>query len=103
MTDLIAPILAEVPNSGIVQLPGRRFPGVVVQGDSLSSMFDELASALVHAKNRGDEEAYYATFAVASRLQELLAAYEDTLRAIGSSLPYSASIKTRQVHDDFAP
>jgi len=102
MTDLTAPILAEVPNSGIVQLPGRRFPGVVVQGDSLSSMFDELASALRHAKQRRDAEAYYATFAVASRLQELLAAYENTLGAIGSSLPYAASIKTRQVHDDFA-
>jgi hypothetical protein len=103
MTDLSAPILAEVPNSGIVQLPGRRFPGVVVQGDSLSSMFDELASALRHAKHRRDEKGYYATFAVASRLQELLAAYENTLGAIGSSLPYSAAIKTRQVHDDFAP
>jgi hypothetical protein len=102
MTDLIAPILAEVPNSGIVQLPGRRFPGVVVQGDSLSSMFDELALALRHAKHRRDEEGYYATLAVASRLQELLAAYENTLSAIGSSLPYSAPIKTRQVHDDFA-
>ena len=103
MTDLSAPILAEVPNSGIVQLPGRRFPGVVVQGDSLSSMFDELSSALGHAKDRRDEEAYYATFAVASQLQDLLAAYENTLGAIGSSLPYSASIKTRQVRDDFAP
>ena len=102
MTDLSAPILAEVPNSGIVQLPGRRFPGVVVQGDSLSSMFDELASALGHAKSRRDEEAYYATLAVASQLQDLLAAYENTLSAIGSSLPYSESIKTRQVHDDFA-
>jgi hypothetical protein len=103
VTDLSAPILAEVPNSGIVQLPGRRFPGVVVQGDSLSAMFDELASALGHAKNRRDEGAYYATFAVASQLQDLLAAYENTLGAIGSSLPYSESIKTRQVHDDFAP
>jgi hypothetical protein len=102
MTDLSAPILAEVPNSGIVQLPGRRFPGVVVQGDSLSSMFDELASALGHAKRRRDEEAYYATLAVASQLQDLLAAYENTLGAIGSSLPYPASIKTRRVHDDFA-
>lgn len=102
MTDLIAPILAEVQNSGIVQIPGRRSPGVVVQGDSLSSMFDELASALGHAKNRRDEEAYYAAFAVASQLQDLLATYENTLGAIGSSLPYSASIKTRRVHDDFA-
>jgi hypothetical protein len=102
MTDLSAPILAEVPNSGIVQLPGRRFPGVVVQGDSLSSMFDELASALGHAKHRRDGEAYYATFAVTSQLQDLLAAYENTLGAIGTSLPYPVSIKTRQVHDDFA-
>jgi len=102
MAELSAPILAEVPNSGIVQLPGRRFPGIVIQGDSLSSMFDQLASALSHAKHRRDQEAYYATFEVASRLQELLVAYENTLGAVGSSLPYSVSIKRRQVHDDFS-
>jgi hypothetical protein len=27
-------------NSAVVRVPGRRFPGVVIQGDSLSILFD---------------------------------------------------------------
>lgn len=102
MASLSAPILAEVPNSGIVQLPGRQFPGIVVQGDSLSSMFDDLASALRCAKAQRDEDAYYSIYVVASRFQELLGAYEAAVSATGSRLPYTTPISSRQVHDDFA-
>jgi hypothetical protein len=102
MASLSAPILAEVPNSGIVQIPGRRFPGVVVQGDSLSAMFDDLASALLSAKTRGDEDAFYAIFIVASRFQDMLIAYEAALKATGAELPYSTPITSRLVRDDFA-
>jgi hypothetical protein len=102
MASLSAPILAEVPNSGIVQLPGRQFPGIVVQGDSLSSMFDVLASALRSAKAQRDEEAFYSIYEVASRFQELLGAYELALKASGSRLPYTTPISSRQVRDDFA-
>jgi hypothetical protein len=32
MADDVAKILSHVPNSGIVQMPGRKFPGIVMQG-----------------------------------------------------------------------
>src|SRR5262245_41634599 len=103
MANLSAQILSDVPNSGVVQLPGRQFPGVVVQGDSLSSMFDDLSLALRQAKAQRYEEAYYSILSVASRMQELLGAYEATLKQAATRLPYSTSISARQVHDDFAP
>ena len=102
MNDESAPIVAHVPNSGIVHMPGRRFPGIVVMGDSLSSMFDKLADSLIGAKRSQDEESYYSIFMVAERMQELLSAYEQALSATGNPLPYSTPINERLIHDDFA-
>jgi hypothetical protein len=101
MSDLSAPIVAHVPNSGIVHLPGRRFPGVVIQGDSLSQMFDDLVDALNAAKVRGDEDSYYGIFMVAERMQELLNAYEGALRSVGMDRPYPVAIADRTISDDF--
>ena len=33
-----AEILSHIPNSGIVHLPGRRFPGIVLQGDTVFNL-----------------------------------------------------------------
>jgi hypothetical protein len=40
MSSDAAQVLSHVPNNVIVQLSGRRFPGIVIQGDTLSNMFD---------------------------------------------------------------
>ena len=96
-----AQILASIPNSGVVQMPGRRYPAVVIQGDTLSQMFDDLAEALKGAKLSRDEESYYAVFAVAERFQHLLSAYEEALAASGHDRPYPVAIATRLVSDDF--
>ena len=101
MNDESAPIVAHVPNSGIVHMPGRRFPGIVVMGDSLSSMFDKLADALIGAKKYKDEESYYSILIVAEKMQELLSAYEQALSATGTKLPYSTPIAERFIHDNF--
>jgi hypothetical protein len=82
MASLTASILAEVANSAVAQLPGRNFPGVVIQGDSLSAMHDALVKALSGAKNHRDEKAYYALLELAERTQGLMAAYEQTLDAV---------------------
>jgi hypothetical protein len=88
-----AQILSHIPNSGIVQLPGRRFPGVVIQGDTLSNLFDGARYLLAQFRTLRDEERYYecslmlAVAATGGRLQH----YEQTLaQAAGNpSLPYS--------------
>jgi hypothetical protein len=101
MTNDVARILAEVPNSGVVQMPGRRFPALVIFTDSLSQMFDDLAGALKGAKNSRDEESYYGILMAAERIQDLLSAYEEVLMASGIERPYAVPIGERLVHDSF--
>ena len=102
MATEVAQILLPVPNSGIVQMPDRRLPGIVIQGDSLSQLFDDLVCGLRQAKQHRDEEAYYSLLMCAQRMQDLLTAYEEALKQSGLDLPYMVSIKTRLVADDFA-
>lgn len=41
MTDF-ATLLSPATNFSVVQLPGRKFPGVVVQGDTLNSLVSSI-------------------------------------------------------------
>ena len=101
MPEDTAQILSHVPNSGIVQLPGRRFPGIALQGDSLSIMFDHAAICVREFKRLRQEEAYFEALQLAETLQEHLIHYEETLRQRGAQLPYTVSIRERLVSDDY--
>ncbi|MEK7413938.1 MAG: hypothetical protein AAB263_11545 [Planctomycetota bacterium] len=101
MASDIALILSHIPNSGIVQLPGRRFPGIVMQGDTLSNIFDSARSLLAEFKRLRDEERYYETLMFTEQLQAQLVHYEETLQARCMQLPYTVSIRERKVTDDF--
>lgn len=81
-------LLSKATNASIVRLPWRKFPGVVVQGDSLSILV-ELAEE-VHAarKDHSNEEVAGASEALHGKLAGLLAHYEQTLTSAGISLPY---------------
>jgi len=83
MTDETAHILSQIPNSGIVHMPGRRFPGIVMQGDTLSNVFNAVALILADAKRRRDEELYYECLMLAETLQGQLQHYEKTLSELG--------------------
>jgi len=96
-----ANILSHVPNSGVVQMPGRRFPGIVMQGDTLSNMFDSVRFLLAEFKARRDEERYFETLMFAEQLQGQLLHYEQTLSERGIGLPYTVSIRERLVADDY--
>ena len=101
MASNTAQILSHIPNSGIVQLPGRRFPGIVMQGDTLSNVFDSASFLLAEFKRLRDEERYYETLMFTEQLQAQLVHYEETLRAQGMQLPYTVSVTERKVTDDF--
>ena len=101
MTEEAARILSHVPNSGIVQMPGRRFPGIVMQGDTLSNVFDAVVFALEDAKVRRDEDTYYELLMFAETLQGQLQHYEQTLSGLGMPLPYARSINERVVSDTY--
>lgn len=94
-------VLSHVPNSAIVQLSGRRFPGIVIQGDTLSNMFEGAKYLLGEFKRLRDEERFFETLMFAEQLQDQLLHYEETLGRMDMQLPYSSSVKTRLVTDDY--
>ena len=74
-------------NVAVVRLPRRRFPGLLMQGDSLSTLAGdarELAAALRTGADPND-----LADDLAEQLSDMLAFYAATLAAHGIPLPYN--------------
>lgn len=96
-----ARILSHASNSSIVKISDRKFPGIVLQGDTVANLFEQVCFAMQSAKQHQDEEAYYEFLIVAELLQGQLLHYEETLDRIGLSRPYAPSIRERLIQDDY--
>jgi hypothetical protein len=81
-------ILSDRTNSAVMRHPGRRFPGMLIPGDTLHALARTLASARAQAGSI-DEEAAYELADVADALQDWLAHYERVLAEHGIELPYA--------------
>lgn len=84
---------------GVVEVPGRKFPGIVVMGDTLATMAQDVYAAIeFFRESRGDEsEALEALEHVFQQMQTYLNAYESTLRSHGISRPYAGDISKRRL------
>ncbi len=81
-----ATLLTEPHNYAVVQLPGRKFPGIVFQGDSLYSLCEEVRTL----SSQSDPGEVRADAARLSRdLDELLHSYVTAVSERGGSLPFS--------------
>lgn len=96
-----AKVLSSQSNVAVVQLPSRRYPGSVIQGDSLFSLLSDTLDVLDALKGQPDSEAFHTALSVAVRLEERLAHYisiceangiESALRSERSTKDYSALI-----------
>lgn len=83
-----AKLLSEATNYAVVQLPGRAFPGVVFQGDSLNSLIGDIEEA---AAEDDPDERNACLADVIERLREVRAHYEAVLGREGLELPYPKS------------
>jgi hypothetical protein len=85
-------------NCAVVRPPGRRFPGVVLQGDSLHSLCDDANEvALAIRDGKIDDNARAAMQMVLDRLVSSLMEYQSTLDEHGVALPCA-----RRTPSDFA-
>jgi len=75
-------------NGAIVRMPERHFPGVVMQGDSLSTMFYDLMAALEGAEGKVDRNTFLSILEQAQAVEAHLLHYEATLRKHGIQIPY---------------
>ena len=81
-------VLSDTVNSAVVRMPGRKFPGVVIQGDSLHYM-SMLAKEIEQMSMRLNcEELIDLTADLNKLLADKLAGYEKTLRSHDLDLPY---------------
>ncbi len=81
-------LLTDPTNYAVVQLPGRNFPGVVFQGDSIHALVAQLKDAIGIAEKHSDDDLN----AELSDLLELFAGVENKLKSVcareGIALPY---------------
>jgi hypothetical protein len=85
-------VLDESSNAIVARAPDRQFPGVLLQGDTLRILLDDV-SELGESIQEGDyAAATEAIAAVEDQLRTLLSHYERTLEAHGMPLPYTASV-----------
>ncbi len=88
MERIEAELFTEGGNDAVVRLPGRRFPGVLVQGDSLHILRSDV-DEMVRACERGDlAEARDSAAFLLTNLDALLARYEVALSEHEIPRPY---------------
>jgi hypothetical protein len=85
-------VLSDASNAAIVRMPGRRFPGVVLQGDSLRILYDLAADVLGQCKPDADEDLQASAEEMVELLRQYVLHYEATLKASGMELPYSRAL-----------
>jgi hypothetical protein len=79
-------VFSDATNAAIMRHPGRRFPGVLVQGDTLYSMCRRADEACRGADR--SSEAYEELNDLRNHLWELLTHYKSVLREHDLPLPF---------------
>ncbi|MFE0421485.1 DUF6959 family protein [Streptomyces sp. NPDC058953] len=88
MKTVEAELFTDGGNDAVVRLPGRRFPGVLIQGDTLSTLQSDVAE-LVELCAAGDlTEAQEAAALLLDELGAKLQRYADALEAHGIPRPF---------------
>jgi hypothetical protein len=88
MEKLEIEVFSRQSNSAIVRMPGRKFPGVVIQGDSLSIFLDHVESALQRAQRLPDPELTDELIDLHEKLLGHLNNYSAVLGEHGIDLPF---------------
>ena len=79
-------IYSDAINAAIMRHPGRKFPGMLIQGDTLHSWSSMAAAALAGAEP--DSDHWYDLKELADVLQERVNFYAQTMQEHGLKLPF---------------
>jgi hypothetical protein len=75
-------------NNAVIRMPGRKFPGVVVQGDSLSILREDMATIRDAIRANDFTEASDAADLLLADLDAILLRYVDALERHGIRKPF---------------
>ena len=92
MEKLELEVYSQAANAAVVRAPGRQFPGVVVQGDTLSILHSAAGEIAERVRSGADEELAAEAAMLRDQLAGLLAAYESAMDRHGLALPYSRAV-----------
>ncbi len=82
-------IYSDQTNAAVMRHPGRRFPGVLVQGDSLYAMCVQADEACSSAKGKLDQDSYAELNELRNVLWGYLNHYKSVLGEHNMQLPFS--------------
>ena len=80
--------LSDATNGAVVRLPGRQFPGIVIQGDSLKILVDSVEDLKRLSRHPTAPELEDAVAELSQILTSYKQAYEQAVQAQGERLPY---------------
>ncbi|MCL1920733.1 MAG: hypothetical protein FWG50_06600 [Kiritimatiellaeota bacterium] len=86
-------IYSETVNCPVVQMPERKFPGIVLQGDSLKNLSDIVKSIAKRAQHIKNDELQGEIQDLGAILSCYLECYERTLEFNKIRLPYEQNQK----------
>lgn len=81
-------VITENTNAAVVRMPGRRFPGIVLQGDSLNYLRVLSVDLKRRLASFDDEDLANTVEELEALLQGYARAYEAALEREGVELPY---------------
>ncbi len=85
-------LLSMASNSVVVQTPYRRFPGIIIQGDTLHTWYCLLEECQKCVAASDIDEASQCISELRSKIQAHLIHYERVLKEIDLKLPYGGSV-----------
>jgi len=81
-------VLSEGVNCPVVQMPGRKFAGVVLQGDSLRILLDSAEEVQQLCGSLGNADLSAAVASLREKLAGYVVSYEQAVTEAGRDLPY---------------
>lgn len=81
-------IYSDASNAAIMRHPGRRFPGLLVQGDTLYTLFRQAEEVCAAASGKLTEDEYDELDQLRERLRTFVDHYKNVLHAHQIKLPF---------------
>lgn len=93
MAEMLVEVLTDTTNAPVLRMPGRRYPGILIQGDGLKVLCDLVEDLGALVESRG--EAADTLSELDDLLQGYRKSYESVLVDTGWDLPYAKSNPTQ--------
>lgn len=87
-------LFSDATNAVVARYLGRSFPGVLIQGDTLKSLLDDIEELREEAAAGDLEAVKEISDILQEKSVELLAHYERVLEDNGRELPYVGSVRS---------